>query len=307
MRQMTVTPPTPIRATSRDLPDAVAAALAAPEAGKRVVTSAAGIPFPGIPLAGIPFSALTWGDPSARPLVLLHGVTASAAIWWRVGPAMAATGRYVVAPDLPGHGRTGHWAGRPGFSDMAADIGSWVRAADLDRHDLQVVGHSYGAMIAAHLPAAGMRPASIVLLDPPTLPLEFMVRQAEDPSERTYDDLLAAIAAVTAAEPTWSPGDVRAKAEALTELDVMAARAIVLDNGDWDGGLAGISDPAAAGVDIWVVKGEQAAGSYLLDTALPAFRALLGADHILTIRGGPHSPQRMQIEATLVALLRALG
>ena len=55
--------------------------------------------------AGIPFSALTWGDPSARPLVLLHGVTASAAIWWRVGPALAATGRRVVAPDLPGHGR----------------------------------------------------------------------------------------------------------------------------------------------------------------------------------------------------------
>ena len=38
-----------------------------------------------------------------------------------------------------------------------------------------------------------------------------------------------------------------------------------------------------------------------------AFTALLGADHILTIRGGPHSPQRMMIESTLVVLLRALG
>ena len=297
MRQMTATLPPPIRATSRDLPDAVAAAVRAPRPGKRVVTSA----------AGIRLSALTWGDPSVRPLVLLHGVTASAAIWWRVGPALAATGRYVVAPDLPGHGLTGHWTGRPRFPDMATDIASWICAAGLDRSELQVIGHSYGAMVAAHLPTAGIRPASIVLLDPPTLPLEFMVRQAEDPAERTYHDLLSATAAVTAAEPTWSPGDVRAKAEALTELDETAARAIVLENGDWDGGLAGISDPAAAGVDIWVVKGEQAAGSYLLDTALPAFRALLGADHILTIRGGPHSPQRMQIEATLVALLRALG
>jgi len=294
---MDTTLPTPIRATLRDLPDAVAAAVRSPQPGKRVVMSA----------AGIPLSSLTWGDPSARPLVLLHGVTASAAIWWRVGPALAVTGRYAVAPDLPGHGRTGHWAGRPRFADMASDIASWIRAGGLDRHDLQVVGHSYGAMVAAHLPIAGVRPASIVLLDPPTLPLDFMVRQAEDPTERTYDDLPAATTAVAAAEPTWSPGDVRAKAEALTELDEVAARAIVLDNGDWDGGLAGISDPAASGVDIWVIKGEQATGSYLLDTALPAFTALLGADHILTIRGGPHSPQRMMIESTLVVLLRALG
>lgn len=294
---MSATLPTSIQATTVDLPDAVAAAMGAPQPGKRVVTSA----------AGIPFSALTWGDPCARPLVLLHGVTASAAIWWRVGPALAVTGRYVVAPDLPGHGRTGHWTGRPRFADMAADVASWIGAAGLDRPDLQVVGHSYGAMVAAHLPTADLRPASIVLLDPPALPLEFMVRQAEDPAERTYDDLPAATAAVQAAEPTWSPSDVRAKAEALTELDEIAARAIVLGNGDWDGGLAGISDPAAVGVEIWVIKGEQAAGSYLFETALPAFTALLGANRILTIRDGPHSPQQTMVEATLVALLRALG
>ena len=52
--------------------------------------------------AGIPFSALTWGDPADRPLVLIHGVTASARIWWRVGPALAATGRRVVAVDQAG-------------------------------------------------------------------------------------------------------------------------------------------------------------------------------------------------------------
>ena len=294
---MTTALPVPIQATSGDLPGEVAAAAGSPEAGDRMVRSA----------AGIPFSALAWGDPSARPLVLLHGVTASAAIWWRVGPALAATERFVVAPDLPGHGRTGHWAGRPRFADMAVDIAAWIRAASLDRRDLQVVGHSYGAMIAANLPAAGTHAASIVLLDPPVLPLEFMVQQAGDPAERTYDDLLEATAAVTAAEPTWSPGDVRAKAEALTELDEIAGRAIVLDNGDWDGGLAGISDPVAEGVDIWVIKGEQAAGSYLPDSALPPFISRLGARHILTIRDGPHSPQRMMIEATLIALLRALG
>jgi pimeloyl-ACP methyl ester carboxylesterase len=289
--------PDPIVATAADLPARVAAAIAAPEPGERLVIEA----------AGVPFSVLAWGDPAARPLVLLHGVTASAAIWWRVGPALAATGRRVLAPDLPGHGRTGHWTGRHRFADMAPDVVAWIRAAGVDRPDLQVIGHSYGAVVGAHLPAAGLRPATLVLLDPPFLPRALMARQVEDSTERAYDDLDEAIAAVAASEPTWSAGDVRAKAEALTEIDETAARAILLDNGDWDGGLSGLADPAAAALDVWVVKGEQASGSYLPDAALPAFVARLGADRILTIRDGAHSPQRMRLEATLVAFLRALG
>src|SRR4029077_7881039 len=93
--------PDPIVATVADLPAAVAAAMLDPEPGNRLT----------IDSAGIPFSILAWGDPTVRPLVLLHGVTACAAIWWRGGPSLAATGRRVLALDLPGHGRTGHWTG----------------------------------------------------------------------------------------------------------------------------------------------------------------------------------------------------
>ena len=279
------------------LPPRVLDAIVDPIAGERIVVEA----------AGLSFSALAWGDPSGRPLVLFHGVTASAAIWWRVGPALAATGRRVVAPDLPGHGRTGHWTGRPGFDEMATDMCAWVRAAGLYRPGLQAVGHSYGAMVAAHLAGAGLVTDTIVLLDPPVLPLELMARLVHDAAERTYGDLDEAIAAVAAAEPSWTAGDVRAKAEALTELDEVAARAILLENGDWDGGLSGLAAPAARDVDIWVVKGEQATGSYMPDAAIPAFTARLGADHILTVVEGAHSPQRMKLEETLVALLRALG
>ena len=48
---------------------------------------------------------------------------------------------------------------------------------------------------------------------------------------------------LAALNPAWTAGDVEAKAEALIQLDVTAARAILLDNGDWDGGLADLSDP----------------------------------------------------------------
>ncbi len=161
-----------------DLPDAVAAALRSPSEGERLAVEA----------AGIPWSALAWGDPGARPLLLIHGVTSSAAIWWRVGPALAATGRRVIAVDQAGHGRTGHWQGHHRFRDNATDVAAFIRAADLDRDDLQVIGHSWGAMTGAALPAAGFRPATIVLVDPPVVSHAFMAAQAAESDEQGYPD-----------------------------------------------------------------------------------------------------------------------
>jgi pimeloyl-ACP methyl ester carboxylesterase len=279
------------------LPPHVAAALADPLPGTRITVEA----------AAIPWSALVWGDPGERPLLLIHGVTASAAVWWRVGPALAASGRRVVAVDQAGHGRTGHWKGHIRFRDNATDIAAFARAAGLGTADLQVVGHSWGAVTTAALPAAGLRPATLVLLDPPVLPHALISLEASDPAQRTYDDLAEAIAAVRAAEPAWSDGDVRAKAEALTELDEAAARAVLLENGDWDGGLADLRDPAAAGIDTWVVRGEPATGGYVSDEAVAAFEAVIGEGRVLTIPGGSHSPQRLQPAETVEALLRCLG
>ena len=290
---------TTMTATSSDLPMAVAAALAASGTvpGERSTMLA----------AGIPFSSLAWGSAADRPLVLIHGVTASARIWWRVGPALAATGRRVVAVDLPGHGFTGHWTGRHRFRETAADVAAWLRATGLATPDVQIVGHSWGAMTAAALPLSGIRPATLVLLDPPAIPHAIISRMASDPSEVVYPDLETAITELTAHNPEWSEGDVEAKAEALIQLEFEAAQAVLLDNGDWDGGLADISDPAADGVPIWVVRGEPSAGSLLPDAMVPAFAARIGASHVLTLAGAPHAPQRLFPEATTLALLHALA
>ena len=278
------------------VPPAVRAALAAPEPGARITITA----------AGIPFSALTWGEPGDRPLLLVHGVTSSALNWWRLGPALAATGRRVVAVDLPGHGETGHWTGHHHFRDNATDVAAFVRAAGLVRDDLQVVGHSWGAMTAAALPTAGLRPATIVLLDPPVAPHAVMAAMAADPDERRYDTLAEAIAVVRGKNPAWSDGDVLAKAESLIRLDEAAARAVLVDNGDWDGGLADLADPAAAGVAVWVVRGDPTAGGLVPDTAVAAFETRLGPGSVATIPGGPHSPHRLFPLETTAALLRAL-
>lgn len=283
--------------TPATLPPAVAAALADPQPGQRITVEA----------AGIPWSAIVWGDPAARPLLLIHGVTSSAAGWWRIGPALAATGRRVVAVDQAGHGLTGHWQGHFRFRDNAADIAAFIREASLDRPDLQLIGHSWGATTAAALPAVGIRPATLILLDPPVLPLAVISLEASDPAQQTYRDIDEAIAAVRRSQPEWSDGDVRAKAESLTTLDEGAARAVLLENGDWDGGLAELRDPAGAGIDTWLVRGEPATGGYVSEDAAAAFEAVIGRGHVLTIAGGSHSPQRLHPAETIAAFLRALN
>ena len=282
---------------STGLPDAVTRALAAPDEGERITVEA----------AGIPWSAIVWGDPAARPLLLIHGVTASAAVWWRVGPALAAAGRRVTAVDQAGHGRTGKWQGHHRFRDNAADIAAFIRAAGLERPDLQVIGHSWGAMTTAALPAAGIRPQTLILLDPPVLSLARISLEASDPGQQPAATLDEAVAAVAAAEPTWEQGDVMAKAEALLQLDFEAARAVLMDNGDWDGGLADLRDPAAAGVDVGIVRGDPATGGYVEDRAARAFAEVIGDDRVITIGGSPHSPQRTHPRETVAALLRALS
>ena len=107
--------------------------------------------------------------------------------------------------------------------------------------------------------------------------------------------------------PDWSAADVLAKAEALVQVDVDAARAVLLDNGDWDGGLADLSDPAADGIPTWLIRADPSAGGYIPDAVLPGFAARIGADHILTLAGAPHAPQRTHPAATTVALYGRLA
>jgi pimeloyl-ACP methyl ester carboxylesterase len=288
--------PPPITASEADLPAAVGAVLDNPPRGR-----------PGwVEAGGIRFATETWGDAAAPPLLLVHGVTASSRIWWRIGPALAVgLGRTVVALDQPGHGRTGHWTGHHRFPDNAADLVAFVRAAGVDRPDLVVVGHSWGGMTAASVPAAGLRPGVLVLLDPPAIPLAAISTMLEDPVERHHADLGFAIEALGAVHPTWAYGDVIAKAEALTQFDEAAVRAILTRNGDWDGGLAALSHPVVDGLTLRLVRGDPAAGGLVPDEAALRLAERLGPDNVVTIAGGSHAPMRTRPAATTLALLRA--
>lgn len=291
------TPKARLTATAADLPRAVAAALAAPEPGEPGVADAGGTRWP----------TLTWGDPAHPPVLLVHGVTSNAGIWWRVGPGIAAAGRRVIAVDMPGHGRTAPATHSHRFADTASELAAFIRALGVDPPGLAVVGHSWGAMVAAHLPAAGLTPRTIVLLDPPVLTLGRLRALTQEPTERDYPTLEAAIAAVRLANPGWSDGDVHAKAQALTEFNPELVLAVLLQNGSWDGGMAALRHPSAAGVSTWLIRGEWATGGFIPESKVARIEAQLGADRVITILGGPHSPQRTHPEATVLAMLRALA
>jgi pimeloyl-ACP methyl ester carboxylesterase len=88
----------------------------------------------------------TGGD--GPPVILLHGLGGAAVNWTLLAPLLAR-GHRVVAPDLPGHGRSGKLAGlgdlRP-FADVVEAVGEREEALPA-----AVVGHSLGGVVALRL------------------------------------------------------------------------------------------------------------------------------------------------------------
>ena len=74
-----------------------------------------------------------------------------------------------------------------------------------------------------------------------------------------------------------------------------------------DAGLAALTDPTVPAVPTWIVRGEDSAGSLCPAGWLADLGGAIGMDHVLTVAGGPHSPQRTHVEATTLALLRSLS
>jgi len=87
------------------------------------------------------------GGSGSPTLLLLHGLGAHAAVWQRLLPSVAAgwPGRW-VAPDLRGHGRSGH-AATYSFGAHAADVATLLPP----REPVVILGHSMGGVVAMTL------------------------------------------------------------------------------------------------------------------------------------------------------------
>ena len=115
---------------------------------------------------------------SGPTIVLLHGLGVSADYWWRNGPPLAAAGYRVIAPDLPGFGRTAGPEGGLSVPEQAAALEAWAMAMLLDR--AVYVGHSLSCQtVLQHAVWQPERVAGLVLAAPTGDPRPWrLVRQA---------------------------------------------------------------------------------------------------------------------------------
>jgi pimeloyl-ACP methyl ester carboxylesterase len=92
------------------------------------------------------------GSGDGTPVLLLHGVPETSSCWRDVAPRLAS-GRRVLAPDLPGLGGSGY-AGPYDVASLVAQLAALVDAEVGGPVD--VVGHDWGGSLALGL--AGARP-----------------------------------------------------------------------------------------------------------------------------------------------------
>jgi pimeloyl-ACP methyl ester carboxylesterase len=101
----------------------------------------------------------------AVPLVMLHGLlTGSLASWYLTCAPALARGRRVMLYDQRGHGQTEVTQNGYGSHEQATDLD----AITADLAPFALVGHSFGALVAARFAAARPeRVRALVLVEPP--------------------------------------------------------------------------------------------------------------------------------------------
>src|SRR5690348_15276567 len=117
-----------------------------------------------IPVQARPCRYWYAGGPDAPPLVLLHGGLGNAALHWGRNLADLSRDFHVLAPDLPGFGRTAPLP-RPSYPAYAAWVAAFCDATGIGA-GVNVVGNSMGAAIARVFAATyPQRVTRLVLVD----------------------------------------------------------------------------------------------------------------------------------------------
>lgn len=218
---------------------------------------------------------LTWGD-GPRRILLLHGISSSAAGWWRLAGDLAERDWSVVAPDLRGHGSSP--AGDDyRFAAHADDVLALGTGWDV------VLGHSLGGAVA--VVAATAEPewtGGLILQDPGLMLVD---RARDEVTEWLLDAYREPATAEAVAErnPRWHPEDCRIKAEALRSSSSEVVAATLRDNDPW----MLLTDAAEVPVPMVVLGSDPDCGAivpvtigeWLADRPGMEYRMLAGAGH----------------------------
>ncbi len=105
-----------------------------------------------------------WGSPGADCVVCIHGLTHHGGVYDALARRLAASGRFVVAVDLRGHGESG---AEPPW-DESTHVADLLETVDeLGAERVAWIGHSFGGRLAAAAAAADPeRTERLALLEP---------------------------------------------------------------------------------------------------------------------------------------------
>lgn len=95
--------------------------------------------------------------------LLLHSALAHSGMWAGLSPRLTA--RRLIAPDLPGHGRSGPMDTARDIHDQCFDMLAAL-IAQTEAPEIEVIGHSFGATLALRLALAGLPISRMTLIEP---------------------------------------------------------------------------------------------------------------------------------------------
>jgi pimeloyl-ACP methyl ester carboxylesterase len=117
---------------------------------------------------GVPVALWEYGDPGSQPtLLFVHGFRGD---HHGLEPVIAfLPGVHILAPDLPGFGRSPALPGEHSIEGYAAWLRRFCEVVGLDEHAI-VLGHSFGTIVVAAALADGLPAARAILVNPIAAP-----------------------------------------------------------------------------------------------------------------------------------------
>lgn len=252
-----------------------------------------------VAIDGTRLSYLQWGR-AGTPLVLLHGITSDARVWWRVAPAFAAQGFVVRAFDLPGHGLS-DTVDVHRIDQLAMLLDRAI--AGIEPGAIDLIGHSWGGAISLAL-AALVRPQRVrraALLDPAVRMDPAHGASVIDRYALGIGDAVAVSQARLRAEnPLWHDADVYWKALALAHCRRSAVEGLFTGSGQWDLApwFAQLAVPTLlllAEADHTVVPADALAQIHAAAATRPI--------RVRTAAGATHQMQRVAFDAVMAELV----
>jgi pimeloyl-ACP methyl ester carboxylesterase len=235
----------------------------------------------------------SWGDRAAeKTAVLIHGVTSSAASWVRVGPALAAWGYYVVAPELRGHGQSPKADGHYSLDEMVGDLPESVPA-----RPTLLIGHSFGGVMAILAIQRGLLAPAFLALEDPVLHFA----DQELPARLLKNDeanLPRDVERTLRANPKWQRIDAEAKVASIAAIDWEHMRQVFSENAPWD--LRAAVPEIAKTIPTRLILPESS--FYVPPQDAADLEAALGPGSIVHVQGAGHSIHRDDLDAFLAAV-----